>query len=333
MAADSDDRKFSGRLPLIIHFEGPAVVRRRLQLRDFLLFGREIQTALDRVARVLHGDKSSVRPGRRLAEIEDACSLDVVSFRGGGSATLTLDLPVLAQKVLPTYEDIGEESLRALISGLDTLSVDNSSLPQGYDDGVLMAIREAGKTFDRGVDRVSFALGAGRHRLAREITRETIEHIVRRVQAPTQNQKIIEGRLLMADFKESALRCRIHPVLGDPIICDFDEFKRDAVLSALTHLVRIVGEATLVEGAIRSLRIQDVEVLDEEGRTGDMGPPVARFETERPALESLGGENVARTMGELSDIGTGIWPEAEDVDEFIRSVRKWRREGGSDRLP
>lgn len=245
---------------------------------------------------------------------------------------MTLDLPILPQKVLPTYEDIGEEALRALISGLNGLSVDFASLPEGYDDGVLMALREAGKTFDRGVDRVSFAFGAGHRRLSRQFTRETVTHIVRRVQTPTQNQKTIEGRLLMADFKESTLRCRIHPVLGEPVVCDFDESKRDAVLTALTHLVRIVGEATELEGAVRSLRIQDVEVLDDERHDGVMGPPVARFDAERPSLESLGGEGLARSIAELSSLAEGIWPDEEDVDEFIRAVRKWRREGGSDNL-
>lgn len=55
MTPDPKDQGPHLRLPLAIHFEGPGVARQRLELREFLLFGREIQIALDRVARALQG--------------------------------------------------------------------------------------------------------------------------------------------------------------------------------------------------------------------------------------------------------------------------------------
>ncbi|MCI4352046.1 MAG: hypothetical protein L3K14_01470 [Thermoplasmata archaeon] len=332
MTRDSSDSDASLRMPLTIYFEGPGVARNRLQLRDFLLFGSKIQAALDRVARVLQGEAGSVQPGRRPGDLDLACSLDVVSFRGGGSATLTLDLPVLKQKVLSTYEDVGEEALRTLVSGIESITDADARLPQGYDDGVLLALREAGKTFDRGLDRVSLTLGRERGRIVRVLTRETVSQIVRRIQSPVENQKVIEGRLLMADFRESGLKCRIHPLLGPPILCEFDESKREAVLTALTHIVRLVGEATEVGGEIQSLRIQDVELLDVEGLSGPLGLEVARFGDRIPSLDSLAEERGARTITELTALAEGVWPEEDDVDEFIRSVRKWRREGSSDSL-
>lgn len=328
MTADRSARHEASRLPLVLHFEGPAVARHRLQLREFLVFGREIQTALDRVARLLQGEEKSVQPGRRLAELERACSLDMVSFEGGGSVTLTLDLPSSAQRVLPTFQDVGEEALRALVAGLDDVSEQTMDLPAGYDDGVLMALREAGKTFDRGIDSVTISLGTDRTRLEHRITRDTVTRIVRRIQTPVSNQKSVEGRLLMADFKDASPKCRVHPLLGDPIVCEFDDTKREAVLSGLTHLVRIVGNATEIEGEIRSLRIQDIEILDGDGVAADLGPPIARFEAKAPSLESLGNEGTAETLTELTAMAEGIWPVEDDVDEFIRTVRKWRKEGG-----
>ncbi len=331
MTAEPADVSVRLRLPLTIHFEGPGVARHTLLLRDFLLFGKEIQTALDRVARILQGYTESVQPGRRLADTERACSLEVVSFRGGGSATLTLDLPPLKQAVLPTYTDVGEEALRTLVAGFDELSEDVTELPAGYDDGVLLALREAGKTFERGIERVSFSLGQRRTPKVHVFDRTTVTRIVRRIRTPIQNQKSVEGRLLMADFRESNLRCRVHPAIGPPVLCEFDESTRGAVLGGLTHIVRIVGEATEVEGEIQSLRIQDIELLDSEGSGEPFGLEITRFSDKFPTLDELAEDRQVPAIGDLLALAEGVWPPEDDVDEFIRSVRKWRKAGGAGR--
>jgi len=331
MTAEPADVRGRLRLPLTVHFEGPGVARHTLLLRDFLVFGREIQTALDRVARILQGYSDSVQPGRRLADTERACSLEVVSFEGGGSVTLTLDLPPLKQAVLPTYTDVGEEALRTLVAGFDELSEDQAEMPAGYDDGVLMSLREAGRTFERGVESVSFTLGQKRAASVHVFDRSTVARIVRRIRTPIQNQKVVEGRLLMADFRESTLRCRVHPAIGSPILCDFDEGAREAVLSALTHIVRIVGEATEVQGEIQSLRIQDIEVLDAAVGAEPLGLELRRFEDRFPSLEELSQDTPPVVVGDLATLGEGVWPPEDSVDEFIQSVKRWRKAGGVDR--
>lgn len=331
MVAEPSDDRGRLRLPLIIHFDGPGVARQTLLLRDFLVFGREIQTALDRVARILQGYSDSIQPGRRLADTERACSLELVSFQGGGSVTLTLDLPPLKQAVLPTYTDVGEEALRTLMAGFDELSEDQTELPAGYDDGVLLALREAGRTFERGIDSVSIRLGQQRSAKVHVFDRSTVTRIVRRIRTPIQNQKVLEGRLLMADFRESSLRCRVHPAIGPPILCDFDEGVRDAVLGALTHIVRIVGEATEVQGEIQSLRIQDIEVLDTMAGAEPLGLELRRFEDRFPSLDELSEDRSPPMVGDLAALAVGVWPPEDDVDEFIQSVRKWRKAGGVDR--
>lgn len=333
MTADTPDSSVRLRLPLTIHFEGPSVARHTLTLRDFLLFGREIQAALDRVSRILQGYSDSVQPGRRLSETEKACSLEVVSFHGGGSATLTLDLPPLVQAVLPNYTDIGEEALRTLVAGFDELSEDSLAMPAGYDDGVLLALRDAGKTFDRGIESVSFRLGQQRATKLHVFNRETVQRIAGRIRTPTQNQKVVEGRLLMADFRESNLRCRIHPPIGPPVLCDFDEKLRDSILNALTHIVRIVGEATEVEGEIQILRVQDIEIIDTTDGGGSLGLEMTRFTDKFPTLDELAEERPPRMVGDLVELAEGIWPPEDDVDEFIRSVKKWRKAGGANRSP
>lgn len=318
-------RKGGLRLPLRVHFEGPAVDRQRLQLRELLTFGGHLQDALDRVARILQGDSDSVRPGRRPGDIERLCSLEVVSIEGGGSMTMTCDLPPLTQQLLGGYSDIGEQALTTLISGLDKLDEPSGPLPPGYDEGVLLALRDAGRTTDRGVSKVSLTLAVGKKPLSRAFTPETVRHIARRVQGPVQNQRVVDGRLLMADFRESGLRCRVHPSVGPPVVCVFDESMREAVLSSLTRFVRVVGEATEVGGEIQALKIRDLEPLDSGGFTASLKLRATGEFEPFLSLDELATSRGIHPVSDLAGISAGIWPEEDGVDEFMELVRKLRR--------
>ena len=324
MANVKDRSSHSLRLPLEVHFEGPAVDRQRLQLRELLTFGSHLQEALDRVARVLQGESDSVRPGRRPGEIERLCGLEIVSIHGGGSMTMECDLPAVTQKLLGEYTDLGERALRALVTGLDQLTDPEGPLPPGFDNGVLLALRDAGKTTERGVSRVSLTLAKGDQAVVRSLTPETVRHIARRVQGAVQNPRVVDGRLLMADFRESGLKCRVHPSIGPPIGCVFDESMRESVLEALTHFVRVVGEATEVSGEIQTLRIRDLELLDGDTFTSlsvVAGEPAARS----PTLDELADSQGLAPIVDIEGLVAEIWPEGESVDEFMALVRKLRK--------
>jgi len=331
MPTDKQAEQRPGRGSLVIHFEGPALSRNTLLLRDFILFCRQVQTALDRVSLILRGYSESVQPGRRLSEVESASSLEVVSFTGGGSANLEVRLPPVEQAVLPTYADPGTEALDALMAGLDAISEDPEQFPAGYDAGVLLSLREAGKLFEHDVERITFRTSIGRKAGVHAFDKQTVARIVRRVQSPTQNQRTVEGRLLMADFREANRRCRVHPAVGEPVTCSFDESTRDLVLASLTHIVRVVGQATEVEGEIQSLHVQDIDVLDGGVVPGPLGLQLTSFGERIPSLEELSREQEPRTVSDLMVLAEGLWPEDEDVEEFIQTVRRWRREGGGER--
>ena len=81
------------RAPLKIHLQGPAVRHHRLPLQDFVLFARQVQTAVDRVARVILGQGVSTQSGRKPSEIIRSCALDLVAVRDG-SLTVICDLPL-----------------------------------------------------------------------------------------------------------------------------------------------------------------------------------------------------------------------------------------------
>jgi hypothetical protein len=329
MTTEDDSSKIRLRLPLSIHFEGHGVARNRLSLRDLITFGSQVQIALDRVALLLQGEPESVLRGRRPAEIEQACSLEIVSIQGGGSVTMLCDLPPRPQRLLGEFRDAGETALRVLVEGIDGISGEDERLPPGYDKGVLFAFRDAGKILDRGgIDRISFRLRDAKGEVAAEITNQTYERITRRIQSPVRNRRVIEGRLLMADFRESGLRCRVHPPLGPPVTCEFEEAQEDAILSAITHFVRVVGEAIESDGKVQILRIHDVELLDSSESLGIPGLEAARFESTAPTLEDLIKASPPPPTEEVLALAAGIWPESDDIDEFLESVREWRKEGG-----
>lgn len=43
---------------------------------------------------------------------------------------------------------------------------------------------------------------------------------------------------------------------------------------------------------------------------------------------TLAAEQGVRPIGDLSELAGDFWPEDESIDDFIATVREWRREGG-----
>jgi predicted DNA-binding antitoxin AbrB/MazE fold protein len=58
-------------------------------------------------------------------------------------------------------------------------------------------------------------------------------------------------------------------------------------------------------------------------------PPSAHARTfdEAPTLDELAREQGVQPITDPLSIGGDFWPEDEDLDEFIATIRKWRQEG------
>ena len=309
---------------LTVHLEGKGVERHRIALHDLILFGQQLQAALARVGTVLSGG-TSLRRGRKPAEIAEACSLDLVSMTDG-SVALAFEprVPSPEQAKLFPADSLGERALGCLVDGLAHLSNEATEmeLPRGYDRGVLLALREGAKILDHGISAIRFDLRGRGQRLKASYTPQLQEQVVRRIRAPIASQREIEGRLLMGDFRESDLRCRVHPPVGSPIACTFDEAQRESVLAALTQYVRIVGEAKEEAGRIVSLKIADIEILDNI-REAEEGRPL--FD-EKSNLEELATEQGVTAVADFDALLGDFWPQDESADDFIAQVRSWRRE-------
>ena len=138
-------------------------------------------------------------------------------------------------------------------------------MPEGCDAGVLLAWRDAGVLFRKGVSSIQFTLNHRKTSLITPFTPQGFERILERIKGPQTNIRTIEGRLLMTDFKEHGARCRVHPSVGEPVLCLFDEEQKDEVLENILQYVRIVGEAVEdpVTSKITSIKIHDIDRLED----------------------------------------------------------------------
>lgn len=311
--------------PLEVRLRGPGVDEGRVLLNDLVLFGRQLQTAVDRVAHVLAGEATSARPGRRPGRIRSACALEVVSL-SSGSVVLGLDLR-RDQPGLPGL-DVGEAALERLLDGLGGLAEGDESLPAGYDLGVLAAWREAGKVFGHGIDEVEFSLKTARRQLVATYGRGSHATVVRRIQGPVTRLRTVEGRLLMADFRDASPRCRVHPPLAPPVECEFDEELAESVYDNLRSYVSVTGETEEdpETGRIRRLRIVDVEPVPvaPEGAA----EPVEDFWSPSP-LEQLAveqGLTGPQTISDLVGAGAALWADDGEFEAFVQGVYERRRE-------
>lgn len=296
-----------GRLTIRSH--GPAVERGRIAADDLALLLRATQAAVERVALVLLREQG-VRRGRRPAELERLTRLEVVEM-GRGSVTVQLELR-REHLALPEM-DLGERAVRAYARGVGWLEA-REEVPPGWDAGVLMALRRLTPMFRRGIESIEVDVsGDERGRLSEA----SMARIGRLVTQTVTNVRTVEGRLLMADVTESGPRCRVHPPVGPPIECTFDDAHRQAVLDALTRHVRVTGEAELepTTGRITKLVIADIEVISWEG-----GEEVTYPFWEPSSVDDLARIQKVRPVERPEDLAAPIWESAEELERFLADV-------------
>ncbi len=316
------------RHPLLkIQFDGKAVGPGKIPVDHLLCFLANMNKAIQRTGRVLTGEAGSVQRGRPPHSIKEEVSLDLMLLTHGSPAAVLGFERRQTKMALPGMER-GIEIIERALSGLSTVQRVDDGLPTGYDAGVLMAWRDAGTLFSKGIARIGFTLNHGEPSLTTDFTPEGFARIQERIQGPQTHIRTIEGRLLMADFKEYGTRCRVHPSSGEPIICLFDEAQKDEVLENILQYVRVVGEAKEdpLTKRIASIKIHDIERL--EGREGEatdllpQGTPISMYFWESPTLDELAQTQNVRPMMDVRAL-FGTWPgEMDDgFEEAIDTLR------------
>lgn len=311
-----------------MRLEGPDIKPGRVRLEDLIRLGQEMLRAVERVALVLQGAADSQHPGRRPQDIRAAISLDVVEVTHGSPAAVIRFERSDTQMSIPDA-DLGQQAFEKFLYGLNVVTSENEPYPPGYDAGVLLAVRDLGRVFDRGLDRIEFSM----HRLALPVNvlynREGYTRVQKRIVGPQMNKRSIEGRLLMADFKERGARLRVHPSSGDPVICLFDESLRDEVYRNILHFVRVTGEAKedTVSNKIVSISVSDIERIEsKEDQATEILPSGAPLPGD--FWYAMGFDELAAAQGvkPMNDIDSviGTWP-GDVNDGFEEAVHRLRQ--------
>lgn len=317
---------------LEIRFVGKAIGAGKIPVSHLLPFLTNMSKAFQRTGRILQGDTASVRRGKTPHNIKTEVDLNLVSLTHGSPAAILGFERNRMQSSIPGM-DLGLEVLEKTVRGLQTIQKDGctQALPEGYDSGVLMAWRDAGAVFNRGVDSITLTLNHREKPLQTLLTEHDFNRIQDLIEGPNVNILTIEGRLLMADFKEHGTRCRVHPSTGKPVLCLFDEGQRDEVLDSILQYVRVVGEARedSLSGKITSIRIHDIKRLeDREHEAIDLlpqGTPVSYTFWESPTIEELAYSQGVRPMTDVRVL-FGTWP-GEEEDGFEEAIDELRHSG------
>jgi hypothetical protein len=304
---------------LIVRANGPATKDGRIALQDLLQLGKHIQAAVERVARVLVGQADSRKPGRKPKQIEASCPLEVVALNRG-SFEIALDLP------RDKFEnmDLGVEAVERLLEGIKAIRADGEALPTGYDTGVLHSLKDLGGILGRGIDEIELESRTQRVRQKFSYDRNVHGRIVSKIRGPVTALRTLEGRLLMADFRHDAERCRIHPPTGHPVECQFDESMEETVYEYLRSFVRITGETREdpATGRITSVIIKDIEPVAMEGRDFEMISAEAFWQEK--SLEQLAAEQNVAPIQRLEDLlgkGSDLWTDEDDFEAFLAASK------------
>ncbi len=304
---------------LIIRAKGPATENGKISLEDLITLGKNVQAAVQRAALVLAGHQDSGRPGRRPQDIKKSCALEVVAMNQG-SFEIGFDLP--REQFEPM--DLGVEAVEKLLEGIDQIGSNGSPLPAGYDTGVLRSLKGLGGLLGRGITEIEAESKTQRLKRNFSYNQEVQRQVIERIHGPVSSLRTVEGRLLMADFRQNSEKCRIHPPAAEPIVCEFDESLEETVCNNLRNYVRITGETkeNPDTGRITSIKIQDIEPLTVEG--DDFERISAEDFWQDKSLEQLASEQSVQAIGRLEDVlgkGSDLWADDEDFDQFLQFTK------------
>jgi hypothetical protein len=314
--------------PLLkIRFDGESVGPGRISMAHLISFLTNMNKAFLRTGRVLSGESESLSRGSPKRSIKEELTLDLMLLtHGSPSAVLGFERR-LSQSALPGM-DLGLEILEKSLFGLSSVQGVDDHLPAGFDTGVLMAWRDAGVLFKQGISNIDFTLNHRKTPCTTSFTAMGVARIQQRIQGPQTNIRTIEGRLLMADFKEHGTRCRVHPSVGEAVLCLFDESQKEEVLEDILHYVRIVGEAKEdpLTGKIVDIKIRDIERIedreDEATNLLPQGSPLSHSFWDSPTLDELAQAQDFKPMDDIRAL-FGTWPGDID-DDFEAAIEDLR---------
>jgi len=232
----------------------------RITIPDLLTLCEHAQNAVARQAEAMEG-RQSLRPGPKVMKVREECTLELTGI-GRGSTTLTFSL-AKSQQNLPQVATFAEEVITEVTTTLKAF--EKRKRPElRPDPGVLDSLNKMSEVLDRrGINRIEWIVPGKRKRtktVKATVTKAVHKRLAESVAVPIKKEVTIEGRLEMADFRTIDERCRIHPPVGNPILCFFDRNLEDDIYKALRKTIRVTGEASInpVSNKTEQILIQSI---------------------------------------------------------------------------
>lgn len=307
---------------LKVEVEGPGVHTKSIAIPDLLKICDAIQTAVHRQCEAMERPSAqTLRRGPITASAQEEATLELFGIVAGSTGLLFRYAKPQQPLPIPGRTDFGTEVLTKVA---ETIKQFERQKPPAVetDAGVLDSLSQLGEVLQRRtITRIKLNVPAhnGKSRtISATVNAAVFDRISARVKAPTHQQLTIEGKLEMADFKDTGKLCRIHPPVGQPLQCLFEPELEDQVYGALRRPVRLTGVVRLDPNTNRpqELKIEKIEILDE------LLVGAKDFFASR-SLEQLAEAQGVRPLTNPNELAGG-WPNDENVDEFVHAIYESR---------
>lgn len=300
--------------PLLkLRIEGPGVRRGAISVPDLVRICQAAQDAVNRQAEAMRGGQS-LRPGPKSAVVYQECTLELTGIQKG-STILPFAL-AKPQQSLPDMATFGRDVVLEVASAVKQIGSTSSRRKNPhFEAGLLDSLRDMGEVLDRDVTSIEWIVPGNGHRAVSAVfDRRVRDRVIERIRLPSTRPECVEGVLEMADFKEQDHKCRIHPLLGQPIACTFTPEQGQEVYDALRKQVKIFGTATINpnSGKVDSIAVEKIGVVEQ------LLIGARDFHTGR-SLEQLAEAQGVPPLGNPKVLAGG-WPDGEDVDEFLEDI-------------
>jgi hypothetical protein len=302
--------------PLLkLKIDGPGVRRGAIPVPDLIRICQATQDAVNRQAEAMRGGQS-LRPGPKSAVVYQECTLELTGIQKG-STVLPFSLAKPQQSLpLPDLTTFGREVVREVATAVKEIgSTSRRRRNPPFEAGLLYSLREMGEVLDKDVTSIEWIVpGNGRRAVKAMFDRRVRDRVIDRIKVPSTRTESVEGVLEMADFKEQEHKCRIHPLLGQPILCTFTPEQEQEVQDAIRKPVKICGTATINpnNGRVESIAIEKIGVVEQ------LLIGAKDFHSGR-SLEQLAEAQGVPPLDNPKVLAGG-WPDGEDVDEFLEDV-------------
>ena len=303
---------------LKVKVEGPGVHRKSIPIPDLVKICSGIQSAIHRQAEAMEKPSAqTLRRGPITANVQKECTLELFGIVAGSTGLLFRYSKPQEHLPIPNVENFGVDVLAKVAETVRNLGAKKQSITE-VDAGVLDSLSELGEVFGKkAITRISLNVPVqnGKHKSVKAVFNNiVIGRIAERVKSPTHVRMTVEGRLEMADFKELEKLCRIHPPIGQPLLCSFEPEFEERIYAALRKPVKLTGTAELNPntGRPEELKIEEIEILDELL----LG---AKDFFESRSLQQLADAQGVHPLSNPKEL-VGGWPPDENIDEFVAST-------------